>query len=141
MFDVIPRRQVSYIGALTPSPTPHGQHKYYYAAYRLNHLFNCFYVGIILVCSKIFKHVLKPCVPSQLLLHTDAYFYISLATSLQLCLWLTLASSNDPTSVVSIKHSGIMSLYFITQSFYIKECINSTFKHILHICLCCRLYD
>ena len=77
VFDVIPRRQVSYIGALTPSPTPHSQHKYYYAAYRLNHLFNCFYVGIILVCSKIFKHVLKPCVPSQLLLHTDAYFYVS----------------------------------------------------------------
>jgi hypothetical protein len=36
MFDFIPRRQVSYIGALTPSPTPHSQHKYYYAAYRLN---------------------------------------------------------------------------------------------------------
>ena len=35
MFDVIPRRQVSYIGALTPSPAPHSQHKYYYAAYRL----------------------------------------------------------------------------------------------------------
>ena len=28
MFDVIPRRQISYIGALTPSPTSHSQHKY-----------------------------------------------------------------------------------------------------------------